>query len=89
MGMQVPCSVDTEMPEENALRPTPEKPRGCVSRSCPTKGESGVGRAPTTRPCAYADLDTTEICGIAGGRLNKREERDPYSADIPRPEEEL
>ena len=39
MGMQVSCRMDPEMSEEDALRPTSEKPRRCVARSGPAKGE--------------------------------------------------
>ena len=37
MGMQVSCRMDPEMSEEDALRPTSEKPRRCVARSGPAK----------------------------------------------------
>jgi hypothetical protein len=68
------------MPEKNTLWPTPEEPWRCISRIGPSKGKSGLGRAPATRPCAYADLHTTEVRGVASRGLYEREKCDSYSA---------
>ena len=91
MGMQVSYSyrVDPEIPEEDALRPTSEKPQRCVARSGPAKGEPGAGRSPATRSRAHADLHSAQVCGVSGGGVYERQECDPHRADLPRSAKEL
>jgi len=89
MGSQVTCSMDTEMPTKNTLRTTPQESRRCVPQPCLAEGELGAGREFTTRSCANADFDTTEICGIASGWLYERKKRDSSSSNVPWPAKEL
>lgn len=89
MGMQVPCSMDTEIPKEGAVRSTAKAPWRIFTRVMPAEGGQDTGRAPAARPRSCVDIDTTEVFRITGDRFYKREERDPYSANVFWSEEKL
>ena len=86
MGMQIPCGVYPEVPEEDTVQGITPTYGGNISKVSGTEGESDIGRAFTARPCTHADIDTAEIFCIAGNRVYKREECNPHSARIWRKE---
>ena len=89
MGMQVSCRVDSEIPVENTLRSASEEFGGSVARTCPPERKQGFGRTSADGSHPHADIDSSEIFSFTGGWIYKRQERDPYSSNIPRTKEEL
>ncbi len=65
VGVQVPHSIYTEVPQESAAR----EPAEAFGRGVPQAGRAeGVpdrGGPSTRRPCPHDDLDTAEIRGVA------------------------
>ena len=60
---------------------TPGVGRG-VSSIGRTEGESDRSRACHAGSCAHDVVDTTEVCGVAGGGLYQGEECDSYSTEL-------
>jgi putative transposase len=59
------------------------KELGEVFRRLARQKESVIERrASDAGSCAHDDLDSTEVCGVAGDRIYQRKERDPYSPDV-------
>jgi len=81
MGMQVPCSLDSEMPEENTVRSDQEGPGGSTARVGDTEGERDPGRAIDGGSRPHVDLDSTEVWGGAGGGIHEGKERHMDSED--------
>src|SRR5215469_5036789 len=76
MGVQVPCRVHAEVPQEGVVWPNPAALGHCIPRACSAQGMPDRGRAPAARPCAYADIDSAEIFSGGGDRISEREELD-------------
>src|SRR5262245_29873041 len=76
MGVQVPCRVHAQVPQEGAIWANQAALGYCIPRACPTQGMQDRGRKPDARPRAYADIDPTEIFGGRGDRISEREEFD-------------
>ena len=68
MGVQVPCRVHAEVPQEGVVWANPASPGYCIPRAGPAQGMPDRGRAPDARPCAHADIDPAEILGVGGDR---------------------
>src|ERR1700677_1215580 len=57
-----------------------------------TRGAEGVedrGRAFAARSCAYVAFHSTEVCGVASGRIHQRQERDPSGPHVRRAKAEF
>src|SRR5262245_56747616 len=52
MGVQVPCRVYAEVPQEAAVWANPAAPRHCISRACAAQGMQDRRRTPDAGPCA-------------------------------------
>src|SRR5262245_42575425 len=76
MGVQVPCRVHAEVPQEGAVWADQAAPGHCITRACPAQGMQDRRRAPDARPCAYADIDPSKILGGRGDRISEREKLD-------------
>src|SRR5262249_46950490 len=76
MGVQVPCRVHAEVPQEVAVWANQAALGHRIPRACPAQGMQDRGRAPDARPCAYVDIDPAEIFGVRGDRVPEREELD-------------
>ena len=76
MGVQVPCRVHTEVPQESVVWANPAALWHSIPRACSAQGVPNRGRAPDARPRAHADIDPTEIFSGGGDRVSKREELD-------------
>src|ERR1700719_1996582 len=76
MGVQVPCRVHAEVPQEAAVWANQAAPRHCIPRACPAQGMQDRRRTPDARPCAHADIDPAEIFGGGGDRISEREKLD-------------
>src|SRR4029077_16491929 len=73
MGVQVPCRVHAEVPQEAAVWANQAAPGHCISRACQAQGMQDRRRTSDARPRAYADIDSAEIFGGRGDRVSKRE----------------
>ena len=89
MGMQVPFGLDSQVPEKRAIWGVAETPWAIVQGPRLSKGEQNSRRASQARPCAYADLDSTQIIRFPGGRVSQGKERHPNCAGVPWEEKEL
>ena len=78
MGVQIPHSLHPEGPEENAVWSVAGTFGGGVPDAGETKGMPDRGRPFDAGPCAYDDIDTTQICSVSGDRVYQRQERDPH-----------
>src|SRR5580693_850048 len=57
-----------------------------------TRGAEGVedrGRAFAARSRAYVAFHSTEVCGVASGRIHQRQERDPSGPHVRRAKAEF
>ena len=76
MGVQVPCRVLAEVPQEGAVWAEQAATGDCISRACQTQGMQNRRGAPDARPCAYPDIDPAEIFGGGGDRVLEMEKLD-------------
>src|SRR3974377_1233573 len=76
MGVQVPCRVHAEVPQETAVWTDQAAPGHCISRACQAQGMQDRRRTSDARPRAYADIDPAEIFGGGGDRVLEREKLD-------------
>ena len=62
MGVQIPCGVYTEVPEEDAVREAEEVSGQGVSEVVgPAEGKPGFRGALDAGSCAHVDCDPSEI----------------------------
>src|SRR5262249_6583049 len=76
MGVQVPCRVHTEVPQEVAVWANPTALGQCIPRARPAQGMPDRGRALDARSCAHVDINPAEVFGGRGDRVFEREELD-------------
>src|SRR4029077_14121562 len=76
MGVQVPCRVLAEVPQEGAIWADQAAARNCISRACPAQGVQDRRGTPDARPCPYLDIDPAEIFSGGGDRVLERKELD-------------
>src|SRR5215469_7975555 len=76
MGVQVPCRVHAEVPQEVAVWANPTALGQCIRRARPAQGMPDRGRALDARPCAHADINSAEVFRRRGDRGSEREELD-------------
>ena len=69
MGLQVPHSVDTEVSKEKTVCGAAARVGSGIARAGKPQRERDIGRALAGGPCAHADLNTTEVCGVTSGRV--------------------
>ena len=72
MGVQVPCRVHAEVPQEAAVWANQAAPGHCISRACQAQGMQDRRGTSDARPCAYADINSAEIFGGGGDRVLER-----------------
>ena len=72
MAVQVSRGVHPEMPQKDAVQAAEALSGGGVPRAGSAEGEPDRGGTSDSGPRAYDDLDSAEICGVAGGGFNKR-----------------
>src|SRR5215831_3864709 len=61
MGVQVPCRVHAEVPQEVAVWANQAALGECIPRACPAQRMPDRGRALDARSCAHVDIDSTEV----------------------------
>src|ERR1700755_2100156 len=76
MGVQVPCRVHAEVPQEGAVWAYQAALGHCISRACPAQGMQDRRRTSDARPRAHADIDPAEIFGGGGDRVSEGAKRD-------------
>src|SRR3954464_688690 len=76
MGVQVPCRVLAEVPQEAAVWANQVATGDCISRTCQAQGMQDRTGASDARPRAYPDLDPAEIFGGGGDRVLERKKLD-------------
>ena len=76
--MQISSHMDTEIPQERAIWGSEEIFRRSVTWASPEKGMWNPGRAPYAGSRPYAYLYSSEIRGLASGRVHQRQERDSH-----------
>src|SRR5262245_57475989 len=76
MGVQIPCRVHAEVPQEAAVRANQAVPGNCISRACQAQGMQDRRRTSDAGPCAYPDIDPAEIFGGRSDRVLEREKLD-------------
>src|SRR5215471_16659570 len=76
MGVQVPCRVHAEVPQEAAVWANQAAPRHCISRACQAQGMQDRRRTSDVRPCAYPDIDPAEVFSGGGDWVSEREKLD-------------
>src|SRR5262245_24003996 len=76
MGVQVPCRVHSEVPQEVAVWENPTVLGQCIPRARPAQGMPDRGRALDPRSCAHVDINPAEVFGGRGDRVSEREELD-------------
>src|SRR5215471_3295648 len=93
MGVQVPCRVHAEVPQEGAVWANQAAPGHCIPRTCPTQGMQDRRRALDARSRPYTDIDPPEVFGGGGDRISEREkldldcaERGTQAAQFPGPQ---
>jgi hypothetical protein len=74
MGLQVPCSVDTEVQKEDNLWRDQETVRTGVEGIGKTEGKPDTGRATPEGPHTHAHRDPSQVCGRPGDRVHQRKE---------------
>ena len=89
MGLQISRGVHPEVPETNPVRATEKRLGRGVPAIGIAKREPDRRGAFDVRSRAYDDLDTTEVFGIASGRVHQREECDPSCTSIRRAKAEF
>jgi len=89
MGMQVSCSMDTEISTEDAVWSVEEVSWRSDEEIGHTEGEHGYRGTSDEGPYTHADIDTAEVFGIPGDRVYEGEECDTYSKGIHGSEEEF
>lgn len=77
----------TEIPEEAAVRADQEGAWRSISPPGEAEGELDKSRAHDGGSCD--DIDSAEICALAGDRIYQREECDPHCQDLSGPKNEL
>src|SRR4051794_11007226 len=77
VGVQIPRRVHSEVPPEDPLWRAETAFGGGFPQAGCAEGEPDRGRPPPARSRPYDDFDPAEICGVTGGRLYQRQERDP------------
>ena len=87
--MQVPFGLDSQVPEKGAIWWVAETSWAIVQGPRLSKGEQSSRGASQARPCAYVDLDSTQIIRFSGGRVYQGEKRHPNCAGVPWKEKEL
>ena len=89
MGLQVPYHLDSEIPEKIVIWATPKTSWGGFQRTIYAKGEQSHRRSPHVRPCSYAAVDSTQICGGTGSWFYQGQKCHQYSEDLFWTQEEL
>ena len=74
VGKQVSYRVDTEISEEGVVQGTTPGVGAGIEGFGRAERMRDRGRAIDGGSCAYPDLNTAEVCGIASGGLPEREE---------------
>ena len=69
MGVQISCCVHSQVSSEDAVRGTEATSWRNFPQAGVAKGEQGRRRPSHAGSRAYDDLDSTEICGLPGGRI--------------------
>ncbi len=89
VGVQIPCGVYTEVPEEDAVRNAEKVSGGGVSAVGPAEGEPDFGRAFDAGSRSHVDCDPAEMRGVASDRLHQGQERNPSCQGLWREEAQL
>src|SRR5580658_8489708 len=89
MAVQIPHSVHTEIPEEEALRGDQASPWRGISPAGTTEGVLDRGGAHYGGSRAYVVERAAEALGVERGGIYERKERDPYRPAFPEAGEEL
>ena len=89
MGMQVSCSMDTEISKEDVVWTVEEVSWRSDEEAGNTKGERCYRGSSDAGSHTYAHIDPAEVFGISGDRVYEGEERDTYSSIIHGTEEEF
>jgi hypothetical protein len=74
--------MDTEISKEGIIWAAQEVSWGSGAGISHTEGKHGDRRAFHAGPCAYVDLNSTEVFGIPSDRVYEGEKRDSDSKDI-------
>src|SRR5271157_1151563 len=82
MGMQIPRDLHTEMAQEADLWSASEGSGIGPQRTRATEGKPSRGRAFDGRSRSHAGFDSTKVFGCASSWIHKREERNPYCANV-------
>jgi len=77
VGLQIPRRLHPEVSNKDAVPGASPAPRRGVPQAGRAEGVEDRGRALDARSRAHVDLDPTEVCGVAGGRVHQGQERDP------------
>jgi len=62
---------------------------GTSAGDCEEQRDADLRGIDQPGPCAYADLDSATVVGIAGGPVSERQEFAPTFNGVPEPEEEV
>ncbi len=71
MGMHVPSGMDSKVSEKSIIRPVAAISGPINQGPRRPKGKRDFGGASHARSCSYVDLDPTQVCGLAGGRVSQ------------------
>src|SRR5262245_49084187 len=80
--MQISCSAYSEVSPQSVVWAGAQGVRRGVAGAGAAEGEPGRRRAPATRPCAHATVDSAQVCGGASGGVFEREECDLHGTHI-------
>src|SRR5208283_3798960 len=89
VGVQIPCGVYPQVPEEDLARRTATALGRGVPQAGGAEGESNRRGASAARPRAHDDRDSAQVCGVASDWVYQREECGPPGTGVWREEEEL
>mgnify|MGYP007084281759 CR=1 FL=1 len=84
--MQLPCGLDSQIPQEKNIRGDKEGIGNGFAQAGRAMGKQDIGRAFDVRSCAYTDIDTAEPVSSSGDRVYEGEERDIHSPESGRSE---
>ena len=65
--MQISLSIYPEIQEEDAVCRVASVFRRDIQRVGQTERKRGAGRSSDARSCTYDDINSSEVCGVAGG----------------------
>ncbi len=89
MGVQISCRLDSKVSEKETPWPTAETPRRSVSLTGTAERVCNRRGVPSSRPCAYVDINSSKVRRVSSRRFYIEEKRHSYCAKLSMTKQEL